>query len=156
MMRNVSRLWTGTVIAVVLGMAAAVEGSAQKSLYDRLGGEAAVRSVVDDFVARASIDPAVNFTRQGTERAWTATPENVDALKAHLVQFVSAVAGGPQLYEGHTMREAHAGMHITNPEFDALAADLKASLEALKVPDAERDELLAVVGTTRTDVVEAH
>ena len=127
---------------------------AAPSLFERLGGEPAIAAVVANFVSRGAADPAVNFTRQGTPHAWEATPENVEKLKALLTQFICKATGGPQSYEGRDMKSAHAGMHISNAEFDALAADLKASLDALNVPAKEQDELLAIVGTTRADIVE--
>ena len=127
---------------------------ATKSLYERLGGEPAITAVVADFVGRAAADPAVNFTRKGTAKEWNATPENLATLKKHLVQFIAMAAGGTQKYEGKGMKTAHAGMGITNAEFDALAADLKASLVTFNVPQKEQAELLGVVGTTRKDIVE--
>ncbi len=127
---------------------------ATKSLYERLGGEAAITAVVADFVGRAAADPAVNFTRKGTDKEWSATPENVALLQKRLVQFISMAAGGPQQYEGKDMKTAHAGMGITSDEFDAIAADLKASLVTFNVPQQEQDELLAVVATTKGQIVE--
>ena len=61
--------------------------------------------------------------------------------------------GGPQKYTGRSMKNVHAGMGITNAEFDALAGDLKASLDKFKVPTQEQQELLAIVGSTRADIV---
>ena len=61
-----------------------------------MNSQPAIRAVVDDFVANAAPDPAVNFARKGTPREWQATPENVAVLKRHLVQFFSKVTGGPQ------------------------------------------------------------
>ena len=125
-----------------------------RSLYDRLGGEPAVTAVVDDFVNRAAADPKVNFTRKGTDKEWAATPENVAKLKMHLTQFVAMAAGGPQKYAGKPMKPLHAGMKITEAEFNAIAADLVASLDKFKVPQKEKDELMAVVGSTKGDIVE--
>jgi hemoglobin len=126
----------------------------EKSLFERLGGEAAVKAVVDDFVARAAGDPKVNFTRKGTAVEWSPTPENVEKLKKHLVQFVAMATGGPQKYEGGSMKAVHKGMMITDAEFDALAGDLKATLDKFKVPAREQAELLKIVGSTRADIVE--
>lgn len=140
-------------VAVQSAPAAQVQAK-EKSLYDRLGGEAAIKAVVDDFVARAAGDPKVNFTRKGTDVEWQATPDNVAKLKKHLVQLVGMVTGGPQKYEGRSMKEAHQGMKITDAEFDALAADLKATLDKFKVPAREQMELLKIVGSTRGDIVE--
>lgn len=127
---------------------------AGKSLYERLGGARAIHAVVEDFVGRAARNPKVNFTRKGTSVEWSATPENVALLKKHLVQFVSLATGGPKKYEGRDMKAAHKGMEITDAEFDALAADLKATLDKFKVPAREQKELLTIVGSTRKDIVE--
>lgn len=127
-----------------------------KSLYDRLGGEAAITAVVDDFVARAAANPKVNFFRKGTKEEWKPTPEDIAKLKKHLVQLVSMVTGGPQKYEGRPMKEVHAGMEISDMEFAAIAADLVATLDKFKVPAAEQKELLKIVGGTSKDIVEKH
>jgi hemoglobin len=62
--------------------------------------------------------------------------------------------GGPQKYEGRSMKAAHRGMRITDEEFDALAGDLKATLDKFKVPAREQQELLAIIAATRPDIVE--
>jgi truncated hemoglobin YjbI len=126
----------------------------EKSLFERLGGAKAVEAVVDDFVARTAGNPKVNFARQGTPLEWKPTPENVARLKKHLVQLVTMVTGGPTKYEGRSMKAAHTGMGITDAEFDALAADLKATLDKFKVAAKEQAELLKIVGSTRGDIVE--
>ena len=125
------------------------------TLYERLGGETAIRAVVDDFVARAAADPAVNFTRKGTPREWQATPENIETLKKHLVTMIIEAGKGPQKYTGRPMKEVHQGMGITSAEYDAIASDLKASMDALSVPLVEQIELLAIVSGLRSDIVES-
>ena len=134
---------------------AMAEAPAPPTLYDRLGGETALRAVVDDLVARAAADDTLNFTRQGTAAAWEATPANVETLKQRLVQFIGHATGGPQIYGGRDMATAHAGMEITNAEFDRLAGHLRASLTALGVGAAEQEELFAIVETTRSQIVTA-
>jgi hemoglobin len=136
-----------------------------KSLYDRLGGADGVKNIVDDFTTRILADPRVNFSRKGVERGgislhrgdsmeWNDSPYNVDQLKKHIEQFIALSTGGPSSYDGKDIKGAHADMHITNAEFDATAGDLKATLDKLKVPDPEQKELLAVVETTRQQIVE--
>jgi hemoglobin len=127
--------------------------AAQGSLYDRLGGEPAIASVVDSMVAYAAADTALNFTRAGTANEWEATPENVALLKTRLVQFVGQATGGPEAYEGQDMATSHEGMAITDEEFDMLGGHLKHALDVHDVPAAEQDELMAIVETTRSAIV---
>lgn len=126
----------------------------EKSLFDRLGGESAIRLVVDDFVGRAATDQKVNFFRKGTDHEWKPSSREVQVLKEHLVDLIGEVTGGPNVYTGRDMKSSHAGMKISAAEFDALAADLKASLDQFKVPAKEQGELLAIVGSTKGDIVE--
>lgn len=103
----------------------------------------------------------MNFSRAGvrttllTRRVgWLETPENVEQFKRHMVEFLSLAAGGPAEYTGRPMHEVHADMRVSNAEFDAMIGDAKASLQRLKVPPREQRDVLAVLETTRKQVVE--
>jgi hemoglobin len=146
------RYLVSAALAVVATTATFADQATKKgSLYERIGGEAALTKVVDEFVAKAAADPKVNFTRNGK---WTATDAAVKTLKMHLVNFLGNAFGGPQKYTGRSMKEAHKGMAITQAEFDALAADLQAVLEANKVPKAEIGEIMKIAASTAPDIVE--
>jgi truncated hemoglobin YjbI len=91
-----NRYLLGVTIALLATATAFAEQAAtKKSLYDRIGGQAALTKVVDDFVARAAANPKVNFTRNGT---WNASDAAVKTLKVHLVNFLGSAFGGPQKY----------------------------------------------------------
>lgn len=137
----------------------------KKTLYERLGGEKGVMTIVDDFVTRALADPRVNWERKGIERGgvlgigeksaeWKPDAGKIAALKVHIAQFVAIATGGPTRYDGREMKQVHAGMKISNPEFDAGVGDLKATLDKLKLGTDEQKELLAIVESTRAQVVE--
>jgi hemoglobin len=135
----------------------------KKPLYDRLGGEKGVAAIVDDFVNRMLNDPRVNFVRKGVTKGsiinresaqWDASAANVEQLKKHIAQLIALSTGGPTHYDGREMKSAHAGLHITNAEMDAAIGDLKASLDKLAVATEEQKELMAIVETTRPQVVE--
>jgi hemoglobin len=143
----------------------AVIATEKKPLYDRLGGSTGIKLIVDDFVDRMLADPRVNFQRVGVIRGglsihreqpmqWEATPENLKILKTHFEEFIAVATGGPSKYTGKEIKSAHANMHISNAEFDAAMGDLKASLDKLQIANAEQKELLAVVETTRDQIVE--
>jgi hemoglobin len=115
------------------------------SLYERLGGLDAITAVVDSFVARCAGDERINgkFARSDVPR-----------LKKMLVDQVCEATGGPCTYTGRGMRETHDGMGVTAGEFDALVEDLVATLDEFDVPKAEQDELLALLGPMRDEIVE--
>jgi hemoglobin len=133
------------------------------TLYERLGGEPGLTAIVNDFLPRALEDPRVNWARKGIKSGglfrrdesatWNPTSGNVETLKKHLVQFLSLATGGPSDYDGKEMKGTHANMKITNPEFDAVIGDLKAALDKLRIADQEQKELLAIVESTRPQVV---
>ena len=121
---------------------------ATPKLYDRLGGEAAVKSVVDKFIEYVAADTAIN-----SFFAETVAQNRVDALKMNLVNQIGEASGGPQKYTGKNMVDAHKGMNIQNSHFDALVGDLVKSLDFHKVPEKEKNELLSVLGPMRSDIV---
>src|SRR5207248_8917254 len=88
-----------------------VEAKEEVKLWDKLGGEANVRKVVDDFVDLAADDKDVNFFRTPEAKA-TVTPAKVKALKDGLVNFISVATGGPLKYTGGSMKDVHKGMKI--------------------------------------------
>lgn len=108
-----------------------------KELYDRLGGQAALVAVVDDFVGRIAADDRINLRFMNTD---------LPRLKSLLVEFVCMAAGGPCKYSGQDMETSHAGMELVDEEWDALVGDLVATLDKFKVPAKEKGELLGALG----------
>src|SRR5262249_49600101 len=139
----------GPAINVKVGEPAE-KADAKPALWQRLGGEEAVKKVVDDFVAMAAEDEKVNVTRGGKLKL---EDDKVAALKKSLVAFVSAASKGPIPYTGKNMKEAHKGMEITNAEFDAAVDVLLKALDKNGVKEEEAKELRAAVEGTRKDIV---
>ncbi|MDB6125150.1 MAG: globin-like protein [Pedosphaera sp.] len=142
----------------------AAQAEGKLALFDRLGGEKGITAIVEDATPRILQDPRVNFSRSGVKSTgfslkrertvtWQATPENVAQFKKHLVQFIALASGGPAHYEGKDMKSVHADMKISNPEFDAAVGDVKASLDKLQIPNTEQKELLAIIESTRPEIV---
>ena len=121
-------------------------------LWDRLGGEKGVRTVVKDFIVAAAADKKVNFTRDGKYKL---DAKRIEHLEQLLVELVSEVTGGNLKYTGtKDMKTVHAGMKITDDEFDAIAGVLLKTLEQHKVAKPEIDELMKIIGGTRPLIVE--
>jgi hemoglobin len=115
------------------------------SLYERLGGLPGITAVVDAFVGRVANDDRINdyFANADLPR-----------LKSQLVDQICQASGGPCTYGGRSMKDAHKGMGVTNDAFDALVADLGATLDNFRVPTRDKNELLSVLAPMRSDIVE--
>jgi hemoglobin len=127
------------------------KAEAPKTLWDRLGGEANVRKVVDDFTKAAAADPKVNFSRDGKYKLDEPT---VKYLENQLVDFISSATGGPLTYRGKSMKDVHKGMGITNAEYDALGKHLKKALELNAAKPQDVDIVMKAVDKLREDIVE--
>ena len=125
---------------------------ATPSLYERLGGVYAIATVVDDFIERLLVNdvlnanPAINEARIRVPKA---------GLKFHVTAMVCWATGGPEQYTGRSMLESHKHMNITEAEWDAMSADFKATLDKFEVPEKEQEELFAIIGSTKGDIVKA-
>lgn len=121
----------------------------KKTLYERLGSYDAIAAVVNNLVPRLREDPQL-------ARFWQHRSE--DSLmrsKQLLIDFLCSRAGGPLYYTGRDMKTSHKGMGISESDWSAFFGHLQATLEAFQVPQAESDEVVAMVQSTKTDMVEA-
>jgi hemoglobin len=117
-----------------------------QSIFERIGGRDAVGAVVSDFYDRVLDDPVLEPYFETTD---------MDQLRSHQTQFISAVAGGPVDYDGDDMQTAHAGMGITEEAFANVATHLEAALRANGVPDDDIEAILTAVAAMKDDIVEA-
>jgi hemoglobin len=95
------------------------------TIYELIGGESALTAVVDDFYMRVLADPQLSGFFAGV---------NMPKLKGRQVEFFAAALGGPNFYQGASMREAHAGRGISQADFDKVAVHLTTALTAAGVP----------------------
>ena len=152
-MQRSTRFQRATVIGLVLSLlltmsATAIAASQEKSLYERVGGYNALAAVVDDFIVRLVSDKQFEkfFIGQSTD--------SKKRIRQHILDQFCAATGGPCIYTGREMKTSHAGLGITNAEWDAAAKHLVASLDKFKVPEKEKGEILAFVTGLKKDIVE--
>jgi hemoglobin len=140
---------TGGLVALLLvGLGAcATMGEAPPSLYKRLGGREGIALVVDDFVVNMVADPRVNARFQGMQ------PPAVFKLKSNLSDQICDAAGGPCSYLGRDMKATHAGMNITEAEWDATVENLVTALDKHRVGAKEKGELLGLLGPMKGEIV---
>jgi hemoglobin len=119
--------------------------TANKSLYDRLGGQDAIKAVVKDFVEEnVAKDPRINARFANSD---------IPHLEQMLTEQICQASGGPCKYSGKDMKTAHTGMKITDAEFNALVEDLKKSLDKFKVGAQEQQDLIGALAPMKPDVV---
>ena len=134
---------------------------AEKSLYDRLGGVFAIAAVVDHFSDAVVQNPIVGKTSNNPAlREWhTNNLGRLPGLKFMRTLWVCNVAGGPLEYTatrpGKTavgLEEAHRDLRISPAEFDEVAAELGRTLDFVKVPKREKDEVLGAFAAHKNEV----
>ena len=140
---------TGLVLSLLLTMSAtALAAAQQKTLYERVGGYDALAAVVDDFIVRLVTDKQFEKFFAG------ASNDSKKRIRQHILDQFCAATGGPCVYTGREMKTSHAGLGITNAEWDAAAKHLAASLDKFKVPEKEKGEILSFVTSLKKDIVE--
>lgn len=136
---------------------------ADASLYERLGGVFAIAAVVDHFSDAVIANPKVGGGSANPQLdEWSTKQQGrLPGLKFMRTLWVCNVAGGPFQYVGiHPgstpigLEEAHRGLRITPVEFDEVAAELARSLDAFKVPEREKGEVLAAFAGHKGEVTE--
>lgn len=120
-----------------------------QSLFQRLGGSAGIRKLVDDIVAAHMENPAI----RARFRPYLETPEKIEIVKGHLCAFLEAGSGGTATYTGRTMRDAHRGMNINAAEYMAALDDILAVLAQHGIDEDTRKDVLAIAYSLKGDIL---
>jgi hemoglobin len=118
-----------------------------QTLYQRLGGYDVIASIIDDLLSRMRNDPKMQ--RFGAGRG----TDSLARARQLLVDQICALTGGPCVYIGRDMKTSHAGLHITESEWDT---NLQYTLQALdkhRIPAKEKAEFIALFERYRADIV---
>jgi len=130
----------------------ATPGPERPSLYNRLGGVYNIATVVDDLIDRVMNDPRLNANPRVDEAHHRVSPAGFKYL---VTELACHAAGGPQHYSGRSMGDSHRHLMITPEEWLAFMDDVQQALDRFQVPQAEQDELKAIVESTREAIVVA-
>lgn len=115
-------------------------------IYDDIGGNDGVRTAVTVFYQRVVADPELGRWFEGVD---------LERLKAHQRAFLGAAFGGPALFGGRGLAEAHAGLEITDAAFDRLVGTLMTALADLGVDKEAVDVVGRRLEEARAEVVTA-
>ena len=118
-----------------------------ESVYDRIGGDAAVNAAVDIFYRKVLADDRINSFFEDVD---------METQAAKQKGFLTMALGGPNSYTGKDMRDGHAHLvakGLNASHFDAVMENLGATLKELNVPDELIGEAAAIAESTRNDVL---
>ena len=119
-----------------------------KTLYARLGGYDAIAAVTDNFIGRLINDPQLTRFFAGH------SDQSKMKIRQLIVDQICYVTGGPCVYTGRDMKTSHAGMGISESDWEITVKHFVDTLDSFKVPEKEKNELLAIVGSLKKDIVE--
>ena len=127
-----------------LESASAANDAEKISIYEAIGGRAALVAAVDNFYGRLLADPAIGpFFPGGVG------PRH----QAYVVTVLGEALGGPERYRGPDLAAAHRYLGISGPDFDCAAGHLAATLDELGVPRDLADQIVGIVATLRPAIV---
>lgn len=131
------------------------EGTPELSLYDRLGGIFAIAAVVNRFSDQIIINPKLNVNP--ALKTWNEhdAATRLPGLKFMRTIWVAALTGGPFVYTGLPLHDAHTRFHLTSDEFDEVGAEIVRALQYYNVPERETKQLVDAYVLSKPDVVTA-
>jgi len=118
-----------------------------ESLYEKLGGEAAVNAAVDIFYRKVLADDRINHFFDGVDMEKQAAKQKA---------FLTMAFGGPSNYTGKDMREGHKHLverGLNDSHVDAVLENLKATLEELNVAPDLIQQVIDIAESARDDVL---
>lgn len=119
-----------------------------QSLYERIGGEPKARAIVEDIWNNHSANPIVK------DRFANSDPKYVKQLVFEI--FAVATGATDIEYTGKDMKAAHAGMNISEMEFNAVVDDVLKACESNGLSQEDQNEILAILWSVRKQIVNSH
>lgn len=132
------------LVAVSLNASAQEVSADSATLYDRLGGWDGINQIVKDTIASHQENPAISHYFENVDK---------EQLAAHVTAFFAAGTGGPSEYAGRDMTSAHAGMGLSDADFDSAVADVLRAVDHNGKGEAEKTEVAAILESLRPAIM---
>jgi hemoglobin len=119
----------------------------KNTLYEQIGGEAAVDAAVDAFYRKVLADDRISRFFDGVD---------MDRQAAKQKAFLTMAFGGPHNYSGADMRRGHAHLvarGLNDSHFDAVVELLGQTLAELNVAPVLIAQVAAIAESTRKDIL---
>lgn len=123
----------------------------EKSLYERLGGANGISHLVDEIINAHLINPGIKsrFTPILDD------PEHFKTARQHLINFLSAGSGGPEVYTGRDMKAAHRGMNISEAEYMNAMDDIMNVLQKNNIDEITQKDVLFIAYQLKNEMIRA-
>lgn len=115
-----------------------------ETLYERLGGGEGLEKIANDLIDLHAANPIVKARFVNSD---------LDKLKKLAKDFFGAGIGGPETYTGKDMVSAHTGMNINERELIAIIDDAMEALDKNGVGQQEKDEVLAILYSMKSEIL---
>jgi len=136
--------WLVQGLQLVVLMCAMAAAHASPTLYEKIGGEAKVRAIAEEFTAAILADDRINFTFAESD---------VKKFTQLFFEQLCNITGGPCKYTGRDMHEAHAKLAINNAQFNAIAEDLYIAFDKVHVPYYLQNRVMVMLAPMQKDIV---
>ena len=139
--------WVNYGMSAVAGVSLCVSCIAMAGghlLYERIGAQDGIATVVDGFLGKVGADDRVNGRFADTD---------MPKLRGLLIEQVCEATGGPCKYSGKNMLDAHKGMNITEAEFGIIAAHFAAAMSDAGVDVEDNGTIMGVLAGMHDDIV---
>jgi hemoglobin len=113
-----------------------------------LGGYDAIAAAVDDLLPRLTSDSQIGVYWRGK------CTDSMRRDRQLLIDFACAATGGPATYVGRDMKTSHAGLGISESDWEVLMRHIAGTLQDLGVAEKEKNEFVSLVETLKGDIVE--
>jgi hemoglobin len=141
-MENGMRFYVLAIALLLCGCIA--QPKTEASLFERIGGLPMLSRISNQTLDIVSKDPRTSRSFKDVK---------MKALKESLTNFLCVKTGGECVYEGETMKNSHADLHITTAEFELMVEVLRERLDVNGVGTKEKNELLKILAPMKRDVV---
>ena len=133
--------WRAGLVALLL---AGCASAPKTSLYDDLGGQHGIATLVDAIILEVKADPRIGELFAETETEY---------FRERLIEQICMVADGPCEYTGLPMPDAHSGMDISEREFNGFVEDVERAMDRAGIALATQNRLLARLARMRADII---
>lgn len=131
-------------MAILLCAGCVAQPKPEPTLFQRIGGM--------PMLSRIS-NQTLDIVRKDARTSRSFDGVKMTTLKESLANFLCIKTGGNCVYEGETMKKAHADLHLTTAEFEIMVDVLRERLDANGVGTREKNELLRILAPMKHDVV---